>query len=111
MKRPVALPEPLAGWTQALSFLPFKSHSNLIKQGLLWELLPVNAGDAVPSPAREETLEKGMATHSSILAWENPMDREAWWATVPGVTKSQTQLSDFTLTSSPNTVTPQGTEC
>ena len=26
------------------------------------------------------------------------MDREAWWATVHGVTKSQTQLSDFTFT-------------
>ena len=25
---------------------------------------------------------------------ENSMDREAWWATVYGVTKSQTQLSD-----------------
>ena len=25
-----------------------------------------------------------MATHSSILAWENPMDRGAWWATVHG---------------------------
>ena len=25
---------------------------------------------------------------------ENPMDREAWWATVHGVSKSQTQLSD-----------------
>ena len=25
---------------------------------------------------------------------ENPMDREALWATVHGVTKSQTQLSD-----------------
>ena len=24
------------------------------------------------------------------------MDREAWWATVHGVTKSWTQLSDFT---------------
>ena len=27
---------------------------------------------------------------------ENLMDRGAWWATVPGVTKSQTRLSDFT---------------
>ena len=27
---------------------------------------------------------------------ENPMDREAWWATVHGVTKSQTRLSDVT---------------
>ena len=25
------------------------------------------------------------------------MDREAWWATVHGVVKSQTGLSDFTL--------------
>ena len=25
---------------------------------------------------------------------ENSVDRGAWWATVPGVTKSQTQLSD-----------------
>ena len=29
---------------------------------------------------------------------ENPMDGRAWWATVHGVTKSQTQLSDFTFT-------------
>ena len=28
----------------------------------------------------------------------NPMDRGAWWAAVHGVTKSQTQLSDFTFT-------------
>jgi len=35
-------------------------------------------------------LEKGMATHFSILAWRIPMYREAWRATVHGVTKSQT---------------------
>ena len=28
-----------------------------------------------------------MATHSSILAWENPTDRGAWWATAHGVAK------------------------
>ena len=28
-----------------------------------------------------------MATHSSILAKENPMDRGNWWATVHGVAK------------------------
>ena len=27
---------------------------------------------------------------------ENPMDGRAWWATVHGVTKSQTQLNAFT---------------
>ena len=29
---------------------------------------------------------------------ENPMDGEAWWATVHGVAKSWTRLSDFTFT-------------
>ena len=42
----------------------------------------------------EDPLEEGMATHSSILAWRVPMDRGAWWATVRGITKSQTFLSD-----------------
>ena len=38
----------------------------------------------------EDPLEVGMATHSTILAWRISMDRGAWWATVHGVTKSQT---------------------
>ena len=37
-------------------------------------------------------LEKGMATHSSILPWRIPMDRGAWWAAVHGVAKSGTCL-------------------
>ena len=53
--------------------------------------------DRVPSLNWEDLLEKGMATHSSILAWRIPdrgaMDRGAWLAKVRGVTKSQTQLS------------------
>ena len=28
------------------------------------------------------------------LAWKNPMDRGAWWASAHGITKSRTQLSD-----------------
>ena len=36
----------------------------------------------------EDPLEKGMATHSSILAWRIPMDREAWKAIVHCVTKN-----------------------
>ena len=46
------------------------------------------------SLGQEDTLEKGMAILSSILAWRIPMDRGAWWATVHGVAKSQTLLSD-----------------
>ena len=41
----------------------------------------------------EDPLEEGMATHSSVLAWRIPMDRETWWATVFGVAKSQTGQS------------------
>ena len=37
-----------------------------------------------------------MATHSSILAWKCPTDREAWQATVHRVSKNQTRLSDST---------------
>ena len=46
-----------------------------------------NAGDPVLFLGREDPLEKGMATHASILAWRIPMDREAWWATIYEVTK------------------------
>ena len=41
----------------------------------------------VRSMGWEDPLEEAMATHSSILAWRVPMDREAWQATVHGVTR------------------------
>ena len=44
------------------------------------------------SLAREEPLEKGRATQSSIQVWEIP------WATVHGVTKHRTLLRDYHLT-------------
>ena len=55
----------------------------------------------VQSLDREDPLEEGMATHSSIPAWRIPMDRGAWRATVSlcGVARSQTQLSNFIFTS------------
>ena len=40
----------------------------------------------------EDPLEKGKATHSSILAWRISMDRGAWRSTVHRGTKSQTCL-------------------
>ena len=53
-----------------------------------------NAGDlgSVPGLGRSPGEGKGYPFQYSGL--ENSMDRGAWWATVHGVTKSQTQLSD-----------------
>ena len=38
----------------------------------------------------EDSLKKGMATQSSILAWRIPMDRGAWQAPVHRIAKSRT---------------------
>ena len=42
----------------------------------------------------EDPLEEDMATYPIILAWRISMDKGAWWATVYGVPKSWTRLSD-----------------
>ena len=39
-----------------------------------------------------------MAPSLQYSCLENPMDGEAWWATVYGVSKSQTRLNGFTFT-------------
>ena len=43
---------------------------------------------------QEDSLEKEMATHSTLLAWENPMDTGAWWATAHRVAR---RLQSWTL--------------
>ena len=48
----------------------------------------------VRSSGQEDALEKGIAIHFSVLAWRIPMHRGAWQATVHGVAKSQTRLSN-----------------
>ena len=46
----------------------------------------------------EDPLEKGMATHSSILAWRIPWTEEPGRAAVHGVAKSLKGLRNFTFT-------------
>ena len=47
-------------------------------------------GMQVHSLCWEDPLEKEMATHYRILAWEIPRTEGVWWATVHGVAKSWT---------------------
>ena len=53
-----------------------------------------NAGDLGSIPGLGRSSGRGHGNPLQYLAWIIPMDRGAWWATVHGVTKSQTQLSD-----------------
>ena len=50
--------------------------------------LPAMRETWVRSLGREDPLEEGMATHSSLLAWRILMDRGAWKATVYGIAES-----------------------
>ena len=49
-----------------------------------------NAETQVRSLGREQLLEKGIATHSSILAWRIPWTKEPGGLQSIGVTKTQT---------------------
>ena len=72
--------------------LTLKNQASLVAQ-LVKKNLPAMQETWIQSLGWEDPLEKGKATHSSILAWRIP------WTTLHGVTKSWTQLSDFHLTS------------
>ena len=75
---------------------PCSSPRNLPHPGIE-PMSACNTGDpgSIPGSGRSPGERNGNPLQDSCL--ENPMDREAWWVTVHGVTKSRTQLSDFTL--------------
>ena len=78
--------------------LSYKYGTSLVAQTVkrlstMWET-------QVRSLGWEDPLEKEMATHSSTLAWKIPWTTGAWQATIHGVAKSRTRLSDFTSTKS-----------
>ena len=73
----VTLPRPELDWNPGLVIksLPPPSGASLVAQTVknlsaMWET-------QVPSLGQEDPLEKGMATHSSILAWRIPWT-EGW---------------------------------
>ena len=60
--------------------------------------LPANAGNTGSVPGLGRSTREGNGNPLQYSCLENPMDREAWWATVHEMSKSQTRLSDFTFT-------------
>ena len=104
---PEDLPNP--GIEPASPVFPvFEADSSPLKKpqaGLPWWLRvkasACNVGDlgSIPGLGRYPGELNGNPLQYSCL--ENPMDGGAWWATVHGVAKSQTRLSDLTNLTSP----------
>ena len=63
---------------------------------------PVMQETWVRSLGQEDPLEKGTATHSSILAWKIPMDRGTWRGYSPWGQKESDMIEQLIRT---------GTEC
>ena len=57
-----------------------------------------NTGDLGSIPWSGRSPGEGNGNPLQYSCLENPTDRGAWWATIHGVAKSRTQLSDFTFT-------------
>ena len=66
-----------------MHWLPLQSWTFLVAQTV--KHLPTMQETRVSFLGGEDSLEKEMATRSSILAWE--MDRETWQPIVPAVAK------------------------
>ena len=85
-----------------------KRSSHSVMSNSLWchghtvvKNLPANWGDArdmgsIPESARSPQVGNGNPLQYSCL--DNSMDRRDWWATVHGITKSQTRLRDWAHT-------------
>ena len=64
-------------------------HSSVVKESAC------NSGDPGSIPGSERSPGGGNGNPLQYSCLENPMDGGAWWATVHGVTKNQTRLSNF----------------
>ena len=63
-----------------------------------------NARDLGSIPGWRRSPGEGNDNPLQYSCLENPMDGEAWWATVHGVAKSRTRLSDFPFITLPTKV-------
>ena len=79
----------ILSWSNSYCQKPLLQRASLVAQ--MVKNLPAMQEICIRSVGQEEPLEKGMATHSSILAWIIPWtEGGGWWATVLGVAESDT---------------------
>ena len=93
----VILPVLFCAFTDTRHFIHSESFHPSYQHGTVIKNLPANAGDTgevglIPGSGRSPEEGNGNPLQYSCL--ENPMDRRAWQATVPRVTKSRTGLSE-----------------
>ena len=86
--------EPLNWWKGTLGYVIAPALEWFIPVAQMIKNLPAMWETGVWSLGWEDPLEEGMASHSSVLAWRITMKRGVWRATIHGVAKSQTWLSD-----------------
>ena len=67
---------------------------NNLKKNMFIYNLPAMQETQAQSLGQKDPLEKEIATHSNLLAWEIPWIEESGGLRVHGVTKSRTQLSN-----------------
>ena len=75
--------------------------AKVLQVALVAKNLPADAGDirdADSIPGSRRSPGGGYDNPLQYSCLENPMSRGAWKATVHGITKSQTRLTDFTFT-------------
>ena len=72
-----------------------KPASNIFPGGSDSKASAYDAGDLCSIPGWGRSPGEGNGNPLQYFRLENPMDRGARWATVDGVAKSRTQLSDF----------------
>ena len=73
-----------------------QARTSMVASQRLKRLPAVRDLGSIPGSGRSTGEGNGNPLQYSCL--ENPMDGGAWWATVHGVAKSRTRLSDFTFT-------------
>ena len=86
-------------WYPTPVFLPGKSHGRSSLEGCSpWGHQESDTTEQLHFHFSLSCIGEGNGNPLQGSCLENPWDGGAWWAAVHGVTKTQTQLSDFTFT-------------